>query len=130
VFWKLCSSCWSFHLLREEFLLAPIQSPLYGRQIGPSSGIRAGSGLIDSNQSKIQRWRTRNEIQVLHTLMAKSTRCGRGGWQRFSGKGQILWDVTVNTTYVHPINFLAPGSRDMHDANNKAACFILYVSLI
>jgi hypothetical protein len=36
------------------------------------------------------------------------------------GKGQILWDVMVNTTYVHPLNFLAPGSRDMFDANNKA----------
>jgi hypothetical protein len=36
------------------------------------------------------------------------------------GKGQILWDVTVNTTYVHLVNFLAPGSRDMFDANNKA----------
>jgi hypothetical protein len=36
------------------------------------------------------------------------------------GKGQILWDVMVNTAYVHPVNFLAPGSRDMFDANNKA----------
>jgi hypothetical protein len=35
-------------------------------------------------------------------------------------KGQILWDDTVNTTYVHPINFLPLGSRDMHDANNKS----------
>jgi hypothetical protein len=35
-------------------------------------------------------------------------------------KGHILWDVTVNTTYVHPLNFLAPGSREMFDANNKA----------
>jgi hypothetical protein len=25
-----CSSCWSFHLLREEFLSAPIHSPLSG----------------------------------------------------------------------------------------------------
>jgi hypothetical protein len=45
-------------------------------------------------------------------------------WQRrmaafLCGKGQILWDVTVNTTYVHPVNFLALGSRDMFDANNK-----------
>jgi hypothetical protein len=24
------------------------------------------------------------------------------------GKDHILWDVTMNTTYVHPINFLAP----------------------
>jgi hypothetical protein len=30
VCWKPCSSCWSFHLLREEFLWAPIHSPLSG----------------------------------------------------------------------------------------------------
>jgi hypothetical protein len=45
-------------------------------------------------------------------------------WQRrmaafLRGKGQILWNVMVNTTYVHPVNFLALGLRDMHDANNK-----------
>jgi hypothetical protein len=44
------------------------------------------------------------------------------------GKGQILWDVTINTSYVHPVNFLAPGSRDMFDANNKAVNY-LYRSL-
>jgi hypothetical protein len=44
------------------------------------------------------------------------------------GRGQILWDVTVNTAYVHPMNFLAPGSRDMYDANNKAVDY-LYHSL-
>jgi hypothetical protein len=36
------------------------------------------------------------------------------------GKGQILWDVTKDTGYVQPMNFLAPRSRDMFDANNKA----------
>jgi hypothetical protein len=36
------------------------------------------------------------------------------------GKGKILWDVTVDNSYVQPLNFLAPGSRDMFDANNKA----------
>jgi hypothetical protein len=40
------------------------------------------------------------------------------------GKGQILWDVTVDTTYVDPMNFLAPGSRDMVDANNKAVDYL------
>jgi hypothetical protein len=50
-------------------------------------------------------------------------------WQRqmavfLHGKGQILWDVTVYTTYVHPVNFLAPGSRDMHDANNKVVNYL------
>jgi hypothetical protein len=44
------------------------------------------------------------------------------------GKGQILWDVTMNTAYVHPMNFLAPGSRDMFDANNKVVDY-LYRSL-
>jgi hypothetical protein len=44
------------------------------------------------------------------------------------GKGQILWDVTVNTAYVHPMNFLAPGSRDMFNANNKTVDY-LYRSL-
>jgi hypothetical protein len=39
-------------------------------------------------------------------------------------KGQILWDVTKNTTYVHSFNFLAPGSRDMHDANNKVVDYL------
>jgi hypothetical protein len=40
------------------------------------------------------------------------------------GKGQILWDVMVNTTYVHPINFLAPRSRDMFDTNNKVVHYL------
>jgi hypothetical protein len=40
------------------------------------------------------------------------------------GKGQNLWDVTVNTAYVHHVNFLAPGSRDMFNANNKAVDYL------
>jgi hypothetical protein len=40
------------------------------------------------------------------------------------GKGQILWDVTVDTGYVQLMNFLAPGSRDMFDANNKAVDYL------
>jgi hypothetical protein len=39
-------------------------------------------------------------------------------------KGQILWDVTVDTSYVQPMNFLAPGSRDMFHANNKAVDYL------
>jgi hypothetical protein len=35
------------------------------------------------------------------------------------GNGQIFLDVTVDTGYVQPMNFLAPGSRDMFDTNNK-----------
>jgi hypothetical protein len=44
------------------------------------------------------------------------------------GKGQNLWDLTVNTAYVHPLNFLSPGSRNMFDANNMAVDY-LYRSL-
>jgi hypothetical protein len=40
------------------------------------------------------------------------------------GTGQILWDVTVDNSYVQPMNFLAPGSRDMFDANNKAVDYL------
>jgi hypothetical protein len=41
------------------------------------------------------------------------------------GKGQILWDVTVDTGYVQLMNFLAPGLRDKFDANNKAVDYLL-----
>jgi hypothetical protein len=34
-------------------------------------------------------------------------------------KGKILWDVMVNTAYVHPVNFLAPGSRDKFATNRR-----------
>jgi hypothetical protein len=40
------------------------------------------------------------------------------------GKCQILWDVTVDTGYVQPMNFLAEGSRDMFNANNKAVDYL------
>jgi hypothetical protein len=44
------------------------------------------------------------------------------------GKSQILWDVTLNIPYVYLVNFLAPGSRDIFDTNNKAVDY-LYRSL-
>jgi hypothetical protein len=40
------------------------------------------------------------------------------------GKGQIIWGITVDTGYVQPMNFLAPRSRDMFDANNKAVDYL------
>jgi hypothetical protein len=42
------------------------------------------------------------------------------------GKGQILWDVTVDNGYVQPMNFLTPGSRNMFDANNKAVDYLFH----
>jgi hypothetical protein len=40
------------------------------------------------------------------------------------GKGQILWDVMVDNSYVQSMNFLAPRSRDMFDANNKVVDYL------
>jgi hypothetical protein len=40
------------------------------------------------------------------------------------GKGQILWDVMMDTGYVQPMNFLTPGWRDMFDANNKVVDYL------
>jgi hypothetical protein len=42
--------------------------------------------LTDSNQSKIQGWRTRNGVPVLHTSMARTTRCGVSGWRHSSAE--------------------------------------------
>jgi hypothetical protein len=42
------------------------------------------------------------------------------------GKGQILCDVTVDTGYVQPMNFLAPGSRDMFDTNNNTVEYLFH----
>jgi hypothetical protein len=39
-------------------------------------------------------------------------------------KGQILWVVTVDTSYVQPMDFLALGSRDRFDANNKVVDYL------
>jgi hypothetical protein len=41
------------------------------------------------------------------------------------GNGQILCDVIMDTGYVQPMNFLAPGSRDMFDANNKVVDYLI-----
>jgi hypothetical protein len=40
--------------------------------------------FVDSNQSKIQGWRSKNGVRVFHTSMARTTRCGVSGWLRFS----------------------------------------------
>jgi hypothetical protein len=40
------------------------------------------------------------------------------------GKGQILWDVTVDNGYVQLMNFLATRLRVMFDANNMAVDYL------
>jgi hypothetical protein len=80
---------------------------------------------IDSNQSKIQGWCTRNGVRVLHTSLAKTTRCGVSGWRCSSAERVRSFGMSWWTRgYVQPMNFLAPGSRDMFDANNKAVDYL------
>jgi hypothetical protein len=39
------------------------------------------------------------------------------------GKGQILWDVTVDNGYVQPMNFLTRGSSDANNqSKEQSAC--------
>jgi hypothetical protein len=65
-----------------------------------------GTGL----ESSTLRWQKLPDVKRMAALLR--------------GKGQILWDVTVDTGYVQPMNFLAPGLRDMFDANNKAVDYL------
>jgi hypothetical protein len=58
--------------------------------------------FIDSNLSKIQGWRTKNGVRVLHTPMARTTRCGVSGWQRFSeervrSSGMSWWTQAMSS---------------------------------
>jgi hypothetical protein len=55
-------------------------------------------------------------------------------WQRrmaafLCGKGQILWDVTVNTAYVHLMNFLQDrGTYSTPTTRRLTTCTVLYVN--
>ena len=40
------------------------------------------------------------------------------------GKGKLLWDVTIDTNYVIPDNFLLPRSSDMFEANSKTLDYL------
>jgi hypothetical protein len=109
----------------RRFFIDSIHSPISGRQIGPSIGIRA---RVDSFES-------------LTSLRSKDGVPGTGirssalRWEELPDvaetdgcvppwKRQVLWDVTLNTAYVHPINFLAPRSREMFDAKNKVVDYL------
>jgi hypothetical protein len=133
VCWKSCSSCWSFHLLREEFLSAPIRSsPLWFAvsvlQV-VSEPVRV---FIESNQSKIQGWRTRNGVQVLHTSMARTTRCGASGWVRFSAEmvrsfRMSRWTQAMSSRWTSSLQ--DRGTDSSPTIRRSTTCFMLCVSL-
>jgi hypothetical protein len=58
--------------------------------------------FVDSNQYKIQGWRTRNGVWVLHTSMARTTRCGVSGWlcffaERVKSFGMSQWTQAMSS---------------------------------
>jgi hypothetical protein len=69
VCWKPCSSCWSSHLLREEFLSAPIHSALSG------SPYRSFTLLL---RSRCQRCGARRAERGVARISAKGCSVGRG----------------------------------------------------
>jgi hypothetical protein len=133
VCWKLCSSCCRFHLLQEEFLSAPVHSPPLWFAV---SVLQVVSELVrvfvDSNQSKIQGWRTRNGVRVLHTSMARTTRCGASGWVLFSAErvrsfGMSRWTQAMSSRWTSLLQ--DQGTDSTPTIRQSTTCFMLCVSL-
>jgi hypothetical protein len=88
--------------------------------------------FVDSNWSKIQGWRTRNGVRVLHTSMTRTTRCGVSGWWRPSaGKvrsfGMSRWTQAISsrsTSLLHD-----RGTCSTPTIRRSTTCFVLCVSL-
>jgi hypothetical protein len=93
VCWKPCSSCWSFHLLRKEFLSAPIHSPPFWFAVSVLQSMLSVSLRIGHNSlsCKIQHfsgwvlgvchllglspWLLGVKFASLHDLYGASTSC-------------------------------------------------------
>jgi hypothetical protein len=133
VCWQPCSSCWSFHLFREEFLSAPIHSPplwfaVLVLQV-VSEPVRV---FIDSNQSKIQGWHTRNWVRVLHTSMARTTRCGVSDWvrsfaERVRSFGMSRWTQDMSSRWTSSLQDRGTDSTPIK--RRSTTCFMLCASL-
>jgi hypothetical protein len=130
--WKPRSSCWSFHLLREDFLSAPIHSPLWFAVSVLHVVSEQVRVFIDSNRSKIQGWRTRNGVRVLHTSMARTTRCGVSGWVRSSAErvrsfGMSRWTQAMSSRWTSSLQ--DRGTDSTPTIRQSTTCFVLCVSL-
>jgi hypothetical protein len=86
----------------------------------------------DSNQSKIQGWCTRNGVRVLHTLMARTTRCGVSGWQGSSAErvrscGVSRWTQAMSSRWTFLLQ--DRGTCSTPTIRRLTTCFVLCVSL-
>jgi hypothetical protein len=76
VCWKPCSSCWSFHLLREEFLSAPIHAPLSG---SPYRSFNAASKKLAPSELDIpEKSDNANKPQPAEEVQVKTIDLGTG----------------------------------------------------
>jgi hypothetical protein len=73
VCWKPCSSCWSFHHLREEFLSAPIHSPLSG---SPYRSFNSADGPAKKEQEKMLKlhWAVLGRLRDARVTLAEEIR--------------------------------------------------------
>jgi hypothetical protein len=72
-------SVYAGFILQKKFYRLPFTLPLWSLNRS-FNWCQTVMDLHDFNQSKIQRWHTRNGVWDLHTLMVLTTRCGKGGW--------------------------------------------------
>jgi hypothetical protein len=88
--------------------------------------------FIDSNQSKIQGWCTRNGVRVLHTSMERTTRCGVTGWVRFSAErvrsfGMSRCTQVMSSRWTSPLQ--DRGTYSTPTIRRSTTCFVLCGSL-
>jgi hypothetical protein len=88
--------------------------------------------FIDSNQSKIQGWHTRNGVRVLHTSMARTIRCGASGWvlsssERVRSFGMSRWTDAMSSRWTSSLQ--DRGTNSTPTTRRSTTCFVFYVSL-
>jgi hypothetical protein len=88
--------------------------------------------FVDSNQSKIQGWRTKNGVWVFHTLMEKTTICGVSRWVRSSAErvrsfGMSRWTQSMTSRWTSSLQDRGIGSTPA--TRWSTTCFVLCVSL-
>jgi hypothetical protein len=132
VCWKPCSSCWSFHLLREEFLSAPIHSPPLWFAVSVLQVVPEPVWVfIDSNQSKIQGWRTRNGVRPPHfdgkNYQMWSKRIGAFLRGRVRSFGMSQWTQAMSSRWTSSLQ--DRGTDSTPTTRRSTTCFVLCVSL-
>jgi hypothetical protein len=129
-------------VLEAVFILLEPSSPLRRIVIGPIHSPLSGSPyryfkwyqsrlrvLIDSNQSKIQGWHTRNGVRVRHTSMAKTTRCRVSGLrcssaERVRSFGMSRWTQAMSSYELPCSRIKGHVQRQQQGGRLLVSCFV------